>query len=275
MSIFLAFINIILMVILFLLLAVFILVLVVLFAPVKYRMNIRYIDKELTYDVKMSYLFHLISANLKQMGTENEKMFRVAWKRYPGKKSDEPEEEKPVQESEKAKEREPPGEKMRTKKKQKGAKKKKTNKISIVDRIKKFYNSIKNIIQNYKSLNLDIRALIRDLILALKQLLRALKPKVLNMNLEFGLESPDLTGMGVGALAILKSSVEGSNRRYKIILEGNFEEKVLNLTAQVKGSFMLWFALWPFIKFYFSKSMKPVRKAIMSKLTKSKNKEEN
>jgi len=263
------------MAILFLLLAILILALIVLFMPIKYNVQISYVDEKLTYNVKISWLFRLIYMQVKHSDTEDTKLFKIAWKRLlddvdNGTHSN----DGPAGEEEKTKERDPPKNVLKENPKNN----EKKAKISLIDRVKDLYNKIVakikgfySTIKNFNDLNINFRELLRDIMLSLKRLLLALKPKVFLLDLELGLDTPDITGIAIGALAALEESIEASNRKkYKIIIKGNFEEKAFHLKSSFMGNFSLWHGIWPFIRLYFSRSMKPIRKIVTAKLFRDK-----
>jgi len=271
MSVVLAILNIIFIAILFLLLAILIVLLMVLFLPVSYNVALSYIDKKLTYNIKVYWLFRLISVNMLRSDTGEETITRIAWKRFSDENSDKPkgskekkEEQAQIKEKPKAKaveEMEGHKAKKDSKPQEEGKKTKKQKKRSIIDNIKEFYNSYKE----FRAL-IDFSAIFKEVKLLLKRLFKAIKPKIFNFDLEIGLETPDVTGMTIGAAYVIKTFINTGN--YEIALRGNFEKEVLNLTTHIKGGIVLWFGLWPFIRLCFSKSIKPIRKIILGKLFK-------
>jgi len=279
MSIILAILSTILLVILFLLLAILILMLIIMLTPIRYNARVSYIDEKLAYDVKASWLMRLVFVHVKHSEAGDKRLFRVAWKHFLEDAAKEQAESKDVSEDkkeEKVKERDPPEEATKKAKSESKKKEPEKPKVKLIDKVKNFYGGLvdkfRNIsdkIERFKELDLDLRALFSDTMLAFKRLFLALKPKVLLLDLELGLESPDQTGMAIGGLAVLEELIESTNRRkHKIIVKGNFEEKVINVDSTIKGRVSLWNLIWPFLRLYFAKSMQPIRQVVMDKLFK-------
>jgi len=278
MSIILAIINVILMVILFLLLAVLLLMLIVLFTPIRYNVQASYVDKKLSYDVKASWFFRLFSVRALHSEAGSESVFRVAWKRFSsssthenelsGQKDEAHERESPEGIKNKGFIKEnlaesKPSEPEKSEMKSSTHEKRKEEKTSIIDKIKDVYDKFKA----FRELEIDYGGIFKEILLMFKRIFKALKPKILLVDCELGLDSPDQTGMAIGAVAVFKSSVGLDHPgKHNIVIEGNFEEEMLNLTTRIKGRFALWFGLWPIIRFCFSKSMKPIRKLAISKI---------
>ncbi|MCL2565629.1 MAG: hypothetical protein FWE24_07460 [Defluviitaleaceae bacterium] len=266
-----AILNGILIIILAILLFIILLILLVLFIPVRYNVQLQYIDEKLNYNIRVSWLLRLISIRMKHSDTEDEMIVRVAWKRFSDNepedepiggsgltndKENEPSEPEPVISSES-----PEAEDYKD---TKSDNKDKKEKSGIIENIKSFWESFKEI----KEMDISISGILKEIVLVIKRLILALKPKIFILECEIGLDSPDNTGIAVGAAAALNGFIDTSP--YVISVRGNFEEEVLNLITHIKGKITLWFGLWPFIRLYFSKSMKPIRKIIMSKLFKKK-----
>ena len=286
MSVFLAIITILLWAILLILLLLLILVSIVLFTPLRYNVRISYIDEDFGYNIRVSWLLRLVSLHMRRVGGEGSKTFRVAWKHFlndtdANEAKQEPEEEPEQTEQ---KERDPP------QKDEESAtdtphtendtltEEDTEDKLEFIDKIKNFYNktterikSYNDMIDSFNTLSLDIQELWSDIMLAFKRLLFSMRPRVFFLDLELGLETPDLTGMVIGGLAVLEETIESFNRkRYKINIKGDFEEKAMSLKTDIRGKVSLWNIIWPFIRLYFAKSMKPIRKMIMDKLFRSK-----
>ena len=272
MSVVLAILNGILITILVLLLIIIILALIIFFMPVKYNVSLQYIDEKLAYNIKVSWLFRLVSLSMKRSDTEDEAVLKLAWKRLntnpynnmnePGGKEAVLPGELPEGKSSKDKDASVKDESAND-----------TENISIkeeeggiIKKIKGFFDIFKEI----KEMNISINEIFKEIILLLKRLLLALKPKAFTLDLEIGLETPDKTGITIGAAAVFNGII--NTYPYKINIKGNFEEEVLSLTSKIKGKIVLWFGLWPFIRLYFSKSMKPIRKIVVGKLLKRKQK---
>ena len=276
MSVVLTILSVVLIIILFLLSAALIISLIVFLLPVKYDVSLCYRDKLMTYNINVSWLAGLIGVSARQAAEDSETEFRVAWKGFAQKVSDAPGEEA---ESEADEERVPPGphkphkpsgekreNKNETASPKDNNKAEKEEKSGIIAKIKEFYGSYKE----FKELNISASAVFKEVLLLLKRLFNAFKPKIFDADLEIGFETPDVTGMAIGAAAVAQTFI--NTGAYSIAVRGNFEREVVNLKARIKGKLVLWFGLWPFIRLCFSKPIKPIRKIILGQIFKSKKK---
>lgn len=112
-----------------------------------------------------------------------------------------------------------------------------------------------NIIKRALNLwNHEFRKPIQTLIIKLiKRLIRALKPKSLNMDIEYGSDDPADTGIALAWTSIL-TLYFGDNVRVK----GNFQEKVFNGIVNTEGKFTLWGILYPLAAFALSKPIRGI-----------------
>ena len=84
-----------------------------------------------------------------------------------------------------------------------------------------------------------------------KRLLRALLPKRLRLTGVIGFESPDQTGMAIGAIyAVLGMAPELGSR---VLIQGNFQEPCLALRLRARGCLTVWALLFPLARFALSK----------------------
>ena len=112
-----------------------------------------------------------------------------------------------------------------------------------------------NIIKRALNLwNHEFRKPIQTLLIKLiKRLIRALLPKSLEMDIEYGSDDPADTGFALAWTSIL-TLYFGDNIRVR----GNFQEKVLNGIADVKGRFNLWDILYPLAAFALAKPIRGI-----------------
>jgi len=289
MSVFLTIINIVLMAILLILLLVLILMLIVLFTPIKYNIRVSYIEEDLGYNIRVFWLLRLVSLQMRRADGVRGMTFRIAWKYLLNDEDTNKVTSEPKEESEQTekKERDPPKEAKETKAETKTdephvkddtAKEDNGGKLGFIDKLKNAYNKVleriksyNELVEGFNNLGLDVGELLSDIKLMLKRLFLALRPRVFFLDLELGLETPDLTGMIIGGLAVLEETIESFNRkRYKVNIKGDFEEKAMSFKTDIRGKVSLWNIIWPFIRLYFAKSMKPIRKMIIDKLFRSK-----
>jgi len=268
----------------------FILTTLVLFWPVKYKAKIKYALKELEYEIEVSWLARFILFYIMKDGNAEKTLFRIAWFKIANKEESnennfaenkKSENKKPV-EAEKLNPEKECKESGKTDEKSELSKaetdketddtnkhtadfqkeeddgKKKNSIASVFSKIKEIYN--------YP--NKD--EIIKETIILLKRLLKALKPKYFNLNCEFGFETPDMTGMALGIAGIVRAIVYKDN--FNIEFRGNFNEKTLNLNTGLGGKISLWSSLWSLIAFVFKK---PIWKIIRPKLFNKKNSERN
>ena len=274
----------ILKIIAFLFILIIALIVLITFWPIKYSAEVKYEGAKLDYEVEVSWLIKLVSFYMSH-NAEREKMhFRIAWLKIAGNEKDneqinEDTENKTVQvkkiSEENANEsaeisrnadeapKSKPSEAKLKEDKPKAADSdegdKKSNKFAeIFNQAKAVYN------------HPDKDEILKEIIILIKRLLKALDPDQLRLESEFGFEAPDTTGMVLGAAGIIKAMIFKDN--YKIYLKGNFNEKIFNINAGLRGKLSLWSGLWPLLAFIFKK---PVWKIISAKLFNKNNSERN
>ena len=285
MSIVLAIFGVVFNILLFLLLSVLIILLIILFMPVRYNVSLNYIDEKLVYNIKIHWLFRLVFVNMIRSDSGEETIFRIAWKRFLVDNSDD--KEKPTGSSEEnvvGKPIEPENtlddkseKSSEAKKKKKGIKENGEEKEEKNDKEKNdkeksgIFSGIKGIYDSYKEfkgLDISVPLIIKELITLLRRMFKALRPKKFNLDLEIGQETPDVTGITLGAIYVFMTFIDTGV--YDISVRGNYEKSVINLTSHIKGKIILFLGLLPFIRFCFSKALKPIRKILLDKLFKRK-----
>lgn len=88
-----------------------------------------------------------------------------------------------------------------------------------------------------------------------KDILKRIRPKSFVMEGEIG-AGPYYTGLLLGAIALIVPT-------FSYNLKGNFNEKVLNLSINTRGSISLWSFAWPSIRFFLKKPIREIIKRIL------------
>ena len=251
-----------------------ILIILVLFWPIKYRVTVKYIGKKLEYEIRISWLAKLISFYALNTNDCKKTRFRVAWLKIISyeKSNEEIADEKVINTIDKAKEKQEENQpQLKSKNSEILHKSESTNDSSKTakseakeeERSDNKINRIKNLLKQAKEThdNPDKDEIIKAVIALLKQLLKAIKPKAMHLNCEFGFETPDTTGMVLGVAVIIKTII--NKKKYHIDIKGNFTEQLFNIDTDLNGKIALWDGLWPFLAFAFKK---PIWKIISAKL---------
>jgi len=108
-----------------------------------------------------------------------------------------------------------------------------------------------------------IKEIIAISLAALKKLIKKIMPKKFKLRGKIGTGEPDTTGMALGGVSALSTVLD-------IHLEGNFEEKDLQLSLHTKGGFRLWTILWLALKFWRNPEIKRLRFILKSNKNKNK-----
>jgi len=133
-------------------------------------------------------------------------------------------------------------------------------------RLKAKWGKLKSYIEMYEEIDekIGIRSILNVSWLAIKRVIKKVKPKEFKLRGILGLNEPDQTGMAMAAASAI------SALGLDIILQGNFEEKEINLNLTTKGSFSLATLLWIGIRFWFAKPIRSLRKFVKGKNPKHK-----
>ena len=260
------------------------LILLALFWSFKYSTNVKYTNKELEYDIEVSWLAKLISFYTLKNSEGEKTLFRIAWLKIINKETDA--DEVP---DEKNKEITEIKDISEEKKEDRTQSKKVSETSSKTETIKKESETINESAEEdkdsaeKKSRLKDLFAqakeiynypnkdeIFREVIALIKRLLRALKPKYLYLDCEFGFETPDTTGLALAIAGIIRSIIYKDS--FNIEFKGNFNEKILNINTGLNGKIALWSGLWPLLAFIFKK---PIWKIISAKLFNKNNSEGN
>jgi len=89
----------------------------------------------------------------------------------------------------------------------------------------------------------------------IKKLLKALKPKHLDIHGVVGFDDPCTTGWAMGAY---EAAVGVTGLRHKVRILGNYLEKALELNIEANGRTRLWSLIWPFVWLYLHKPIRVV-----------------
>jgi len=231
---------------------IFILILlVVLFVPIKYKLEICKNNEDTRAIGKVTWFFRVLSVsfNSKQDPNTTIRILGYKLKSKPSKKDMED-----IKEDEDIEKEEPPPLKEETEKELGHKEEKKSfsqNKKIILNNIE-YGKKIAGKMYNYPNKR-QIMNLTADLG---KNIIKKLKPKYFALEGEIGL-GPFETGISFGLLSfVLPVIINWEN----INLTGNFQEEVLNFNVQAKGKFMGWYLAGPTLKYLFKK---PIRKLIV------------
>jgi len=257
----------------------FLLAVLVLFWPVKYAVDVKYSNTQLDYEVKISWLAKLILFYTLKNSESEKTQFRIAWlkivnsdKNYeeeiPDKKVIEKKESALEENARKQAEPIKTDTSSNTEQDEEETKKDYSEEIEDakgdkISGLKDLFNKVKEV-YNYP----DRDEIFKAVIILIKRLFKALKPKYLHLDCEFGFDTPDTTGTALAIVGIIKTMIYKDT--FDIRLKGNFNEKMLSIDAGLNGKIVLWSGLWPLVAFIFKK---PIWKIISAKLFNKNNSE--
>ena len=104
--------------------------------------------------------------------------------------------------------------------------------------------------------------IVEKTILLLKRLVKAILPKDITGECRFGFEDPCITGMLLGAFYALFGMLRLYNQIY---VSADFEKEYLYLKCQIAGKIRLWSLLWPLIAYAVSKPVWIILKPLVFK----------
>lgn len=244
----------------------------VLFWPVKYRINASYYEKKYTVNVKVYWLLGAICDKMKidNDGFNNE--IKALWfkigEEKPDKKSKKkpeaqarPKVQKPLEESQPSKSasaKEPEvlkrirAEKAKEDKKPKD-KKTKEKKQPIFERIKAFFIKLK---ERYKTISGIIKdknnkRSFRFLKKQLFYLLKKIRPRKIKADIIFGLGDPALTGQALGAIAVLMGII-GTG----FAIQPDFENQIIQGDIEIRGRLFIFTLVLIALRIYRNKGLR-------------------
>lgn len=131
----------------------------------------------------------------------------------------------------------------------------KLKKHTFLRKIGKVYDNIKKSYKKAKKS--EIKEILALILLYLKRTLKCFLPKSMDGLLVVGMDSPDKTGVLLAVLYGISISFKND-----VIIKGNFEEPIIFVDINAKGSLSIWAVLLINIKFVFAK---PIRKLWLKK----------
>ena len=130
-------------------------------------------------------------------------------------------------------------------------------KVSLIDNVKKAGEAWDKFTDYpYK------RRLVNQTILLVKRLIKGILPREIAGECCFGFDDPSLTGMLLGAAHALLGAAHLYN---KIYVNADFEKEYLYLKCQSAGKIRLWSILWPLIAYAVSKPVWIILKPLVFK----------
>lgn len=117
----------------------------------------------------------------------------------------------------------------------------------------------------YQQIGKDHLKEIISIALALvKNFIKKVMPKKFKLRGKFGTGEPDTTGLALGGVSVLSTVLD-------ICVEGNFEEKDLQINLQARGGLRMFSVIWIFLRFWFNPEIKRLRDIIKVHNNKNKN----
>lgn len=98
----------------------------------------------------------------------------------------------------------------------------------------------------------------------IKNIIKKVMPKKFKLRGKFGTGEPDTTGMALGGVSVLSTVLD-------IHMEGNFEEKDLQLNLHARGGLRLFSLIRLLLRFWFNQEIKRLRAIIKTHNNKNKN----
>lgn len=128
----------------------------------------------------------------------------------------------------------------------------------IIFKITSLYDKMKNIIYNIKYyINIlqeeDTKILLGNAWGAIVKILKSIRPRVFELNAEFGFETPDTTGQVYGVYCMVMPML-GQH----VQLVPNFEEQVFDGKLKLKGCITIWVLLINILRVLFDKRLQPL-----------------
>lgn len=272
------------------------LLVIVLFVPIRFEINASFSGKpeDITASAKVTWILHLIRADVKWQKQKLDWRVRAAWKIFDGKE-DVKEEVKEVEEAgwnvdeketKTAKVETPKAESKKIESPKKESEKKPETEEPIEDKVsektflKKIKGEILEIIERIKCTfqkicdkikeGIDLKEKVVEFLTSkvhraaflrvrkeLVWLKRFFKVKKGNINLRFGFEDPATTGQALAALSVLYALLNGN-----VYVEPDFEEKCLEGRVYLKGRLRLIYPTILAIKVVLDKNIRQTYKDI-------------
>ena len=242
--------KIVLLVLLGLLVLVILLLLLALFYPVRYRAEVTW-EKKPGVTVRAWWLFHALSF-VYVTDTGDGMRIRVLGRLMGGKR--ERKDAKTAQKAvktktdrpEQANAPDPPDEVFEDREDATINKPKKERKTSLRLRAAQIIQTIKDVLRHP-----DRREIQRRAWILLKRLCKVLLPRRFRLTGVIGFDTPDKTGMTLGAIYCVLGAIPEVGSR--VTIQGDFQQSRLELRAWARGSLATWSLLYPLARFTLSK----------------------